>query len=56
MRGMAADSPTMLKKLQQAVFGNQNVFVVLINAARWREREAFGTFRARQANTQWCAP
>jgi hypothetical protein len=31
---MAAESPAMLKKLQQAVIGNQNVFAVLINAAR----------------------
>lgn len=48
-----AESPAMLKKLQQAVIGNQNVFAVLINAARWRELDAFVALRARHAAIQW---
>lgn len=51
--------PAMLKKLQQAAICNQNVFAVLVDAARWRERDAFEAFealRARHADIQWCGP
>ncbi|MCE2909883.1 MAG: hypothetical protein O9343_19365 [Burkholderiaceae bacterium] len=46
----------MPKRLQQAEISAQNMFAVMINTSRKRERDARETFRARQANMQWRAP